>query len=293
MEYKQKIDLESPQPGIYTEISFEDYVQINAVNNSLLKIMVDQSPAHAKWYAENGRPETQALAFGSAADCYILEPSLFAKKYVMMPKDEDGKEYHKNTKVYKEFAKNQRPEVEGILKQSELEDIISISNCMEGSEAMALLRGGVSQLVLIWVDEPTGLTCKARLDYWNEQLHCITDLKTTRNAKPEEFAKDIFKFKYYQQAAFYLDGFCSATGEEIAPSFVFFATEKVEPYVHNALELGELSLTAGRASYRSALDRYAKCLKDDKWPMYREEVTMIEMPDWALAKVGVGSHEIR
>lgn len=292
MEIRTDLDLEKPEAGVYSGVSFEDYVNIGAANNSVLKMFIDQSPAHARHYIENGRPETQALAFGQAADCYILEPLLFAKKYVPAPKDDDGKEYHKNTKIYKQFVADLD---EGVtpLKEQEMADIISIYNCLSGSPAMALLRGGQSQLVVVWKDEPTGLLCKARLDYFNEQLWTITDLKTTRDSKPANFAKDIYNFKYFMQAAFYQDGFKQATGEDIAPSFLFFAVEKVPPFVNMAVELGERSVEAGRLCYRKALDMYAECLKTGEWKMYRDEITMIEMPDWALAQAGFGQHNMR
>ena len=97
---------------------------------------------------------------------------------------------------------------------------------------MRLLTGGVSQVVAIWIDEKTGLKCKSRMDYLNESIPMITDLKTTKSANPELFAKDIFKYKYYQQAGFYVDGYIAATQCKYDCCFAFFAVEKTEPFVH-------------------------------------------------------------
>ena len=269
------------KPGLYYNMSFEDYVKIDAVNNSTLKILSSQSPAHCKQYMTEGRPETKALSFGKAADCYILEPTLFAKQYVV------GPDLNHNSKAWKEYKASVAEGVE-ILKQAEMDDIISIYNKISNSHGMRLLMGGKSQVVCIWEDKKTGLTCKSRWDYYNEDIPMITDLKTTISAEPEHFAKDIFKYGYYQQAAFYTDGYKAVMGDKYDCCFAFFTVEKVAPFVNSAFELGDKSLAAGRLAYRKALDLYKKCLDADCWPMYREQITLIEMPNWALSMAGVG-----
>jgi len=282
----KKLNPNNPKPGIYYGVSFEDYVTIDAVNNSTLKVLTDQSPAHAYHYMKEGRPETPALMFGSAVDCYILEPSLFAKKYVC------GPDAHKNTKLWKNFC-TEVAEGVTVLKPAEYEAVQEVYNVVSKSHAMRLLTGGVSQVVCIWEDEPTGLICKGRFDYLNENIPMITDLKTTQSADPERFAKDIFKFKYYQQAAFYIDGYIAAAQCDYDCCFSFFAAEKVPPYICSAFELGDKSIEAGRLTYRKALKLYKTCLENDDWPCYSDKITLIEMPDWALTAAGVGPHNIR
>lgn len=278
---QQVLNLDDPKAGLYFDISFEDYVEIKAVNNSTLKYLIDQTPAHCKQYIEEGRPETGALFFGAAADCYILEPSLFAKKYAV------GPDARRNSKIWKEFEASVE---DGVicLKPPEMADIISIANKVNESGAIRLIQGGQSQVVCIWQEPLTGLTCKARWDYWQEQIPMITDMKTTRSAAPDSFAKDIFKFGYYMQAAFYCDGYKFATGDDTDPCFAFFAAEKTPPFVCAAYELGDKSLLAGQMSYQKAIKRYAKCLETDEWPAYSEKITLIEMPSWALVAAGFG-----
>ena len=273
------LNRKNPEPGMYYGISFEDYVEVSAVNNSVLKILTDQSPAHAKWYMENGRPETPSLTFGSAVDCYLLEPQLFCKKYVT------GPDCRRGTKEWKEFESTVPDGVE-ILKPEDMEKVIEIYNLVSQSEAIRVLHGGTSQVVLIWKDDPTGLICKARLDYLNEDIPMITDLKTTQSADPDRFARDVFKYKYFQQAAFYVDGYRQITNIKYDCLFAFFAVEKEKPYVHSAMELGPKSMEVGRMAYRQALNKYASCLKSGHWPPYLETIKIIEIPDWALVASG-------
>jgi len=277
----KKLNIKDPKPGIYFDVSFDDYIDIDAVNNSTLKMLVDLSPAHCKHYIEHGRPETKALAFGSLADCYILEPLRFYDKYIV------GPEEHKNTKIWKQFVAD-NPNKEAI-KQADLDACIAIYNKISVSPSMRLLSGGFSQTVCLWIDEPTGLLCKSRQDYLNLNICLITDLKTTQSSNPFWFSKDIYKYKYHTQAAFYIDGMMIAT-KEPEWAFAFFCVEKVEPFVNSAFQLGEKSIEAGRVMYRKALDKYADCLKTGQWPPYQEEITMIEIPAWELDKLGMGKH---
>lgn len=277
------METHTPAPGLYFGMSFEDYVSIKAVNNSVLKIITDQTPAHCKHYIDNGREDTASLFFGRAADCYILEPSLFNKKYTV------GPDARRNSREWKDFESTV-PEGVEILKPEEFGAILDLSVRVQESAALCLIQNGQSQVVCVWIDAKTGLLCKARFDYFQEQIPMITDMKTSRSAEPESFAKDIFKFCYYQQAAFYCDGWMAATGETYDPCYAFFVIEKEPPYVCSAFELGAKSLEAGRIAYRRALDIYAKCLQEDTWPAYfsSTKVTMIDMPNWALAAAGFG-----
>jgi len=90
------------------------------------------------------------------------------------------------------------------------------------------------------------------------------------------------------QAAFYVDGFIAVTQSKYDCCFAFFAVEKTAPFVNSAFELGCKSILAGQMAYRKALDLYAKCKADNNWPMYANEINMIEMPGWALEIAGVG-----
>jgi len=272
------------KPGLHFDISFEDYVEIPAINNSTLKILTDQSPAHALHYINHGRPETKALAFGSLADMYILEPLLFFKNYVV------GPDARRNSNIWKQFVA-ENPDKE-VIKPDDMAAAIAIYNKISQSHAMRLLSGGVSQVVAIWEDEETGLLCKSRMDYLNTDINLITDLKTTQSSKPESFSRDIDKYKYHMQSAFYTDGMIKATGETDW-AFAFFAVEKVEPYVASAFQLGDLSIEIGREMYRKAITKYAECLKTNEWPEYCSQVEMIDVPKWVLERSGYGQHNAR
>jgi hypothetical protein len=275
-------------PGIYENVRFADYQQWDAVNNSVLRYFTDPSscPAHAKQYMEKGRKDTPALKFGRAVDTYILEPTRFAEKYLISPDcDKRSKE---NKQIWKDFEDS----LDGreYITQEELEKIISIYSKVMESSAMRLIQGGRSQVCAVWMDKPTGLLCKSRWDYYAPKVPMITDMKSTTDASPDGFSYSLYKYGYFQQAGFYCMGHEALTGEEAF--FTILALEKEEPYVKSAYELGMKTIEAGKNAARRALDAYAECKKNDRWPEFSDKITMLDMPIFALERFGVNPYQL-
>lgn len=273
-------------PGIYYNIPFNEYVKIEAMNNTVLKIFSEKTPMHAKYYMDNGREETAALAFGKALHYRLLEPELFASSYVKSPK------FDRRTKQGKADAEafevaNQGKES---LVEDEWNEIQTIASQIENNLNSRLIKEGKPEVVIIWKDSETGLLCKARLDYLHLRPLVIVDVKSTQDASPEAFARSILNYGYHQQAAFYADGTQELTGDETP--FVFFAIEKTPPYGVAAYEVRPETIAAGRMAYRKALNLYAECLKSGRWEGYPQTVKMIGLPDWYLRKNGINEYEL-
>lgn len=274
------------KPGIYKNIAYEEYRAIDACNYSTLKVLIDKSAAHCKYYMDNGRPDSAAMAFGRALDSYLLEKGLFYSKYCVIPaidrRTKDGK------KLYAELAeKNKGKE---ILSEDDMSAIVQIGQAFETCRAKIMLTGGDSQSTLVWTDEKTGLLCKARIDYLIEESDVIVDLKSTSNAKPEAFNKDMFKYGYYIQAGLYTMGYKVLTGKDAMFGIVAIETEP--PYVVSGFEVGDRTMLAGKNAARQALDRFAQCKEHNDWPGYTTGIELIELPVWALEKHGVHDYNL-
>jgi hypothetical protein len=274
--------MNAPKPGIYEGVTFGDYAAWPCVNNSLLRLFTTKSPAHAKWYFDNGREETPALAFGKAADCYILEPQRFEVQYAIAPDCDKRTSAGKAQWAEFQAGLNGRE----FVTESDYVKIQSIYMKVVDSQAMRLIEGGKAQVCAVWIDKPTQLLCKARWDYWRDDIPMITDLKTTQSCEPDDFAKSIFTFGYYQQAGFYSMGMEALTSCE-QPCFAILAVEKEEPFVHMAFDLGGKTLEAGRHDARKALDMYLECQKTGRWPGYSDKIVTLDMPLWCLEQCGV------
>jgi hypothetical protein len=151
----------------------------------------------------------------------------------------------------------------------------------------ALFDGAQFEVSVVWIDEPTGLLCKARLDLMKAGLNLeLADIKTSiASVSHDSFAWTVKKWHYAGQAAFYIDGAKAALKTTANPdcglaSFTFLAGEKIEPYTPALWELldeyndgmemcspgSSAWLQYGRTLYRGWLDKVAQATKDDFWP---------------------------
>lgn len=75
------------KPGIYFDISNEDYHAGDGVSKSQLD-MVAKNPALLKWVqaAPEDEEKKSALDMGTALHCLLLEPGEFDKRFIVSPK---------------------------------------------------------------------------------------------------------------------------------------------------------------------------------------------------------------
>ena len=309
--------------GIYPGMSYEEYAKIDGVNNSLLWLLHEQSPAHVKHIQENPRPATDALRIGKAFHTRILEPDKFDEECMVIPSfvlsTKDGKAafaaFAAELALKKAITIAQCDEMTDakkgkrdllqaalassgmtVLEQSELDTINHMHSALKQQPAYRYVQGGDAEVVLVWDDEETGVRCKAKLDYVQREDCVISDLKSSMagdfaNASPAKYAPAISQHGLYQQAAMYTDGWQALTGDPC--SFLFIVCEKEAPYCTVPYELGELSIKAGRAAYRLGLQQYKKCADADSWPTYNDgNVTFIDASPWTIAQEGVGKDEV-
>ena len=273
------------EPGIYPNTSFDVYRQWEAVNNSLLSKIISHSPAHAKEMRDNPPPQSEAFYFGEGWHCHALEPDKFNDRYAIAPVCD------RRTKAGKETWSKFTESVNG-KKVIRSEDYLQMQRMTEAIKKQVIHRfieKGQAEVCIVW--EMRGLLCKARLDYVHQDEAVIIDLKSTRDASKDAFSKAIYNYGYYQQGAWYSDGWEALIGDP--PAFTFLAVEKSSPYCPAAYELGAKDIIAGRIAYKKALKIYKECVESGVWPGYPDEVRMISMPEWALSRSGVNQYQIQ
>ncbi len=269
------------KPGIYKGVSFGDYLAIDAINNSTLKEMRDgKTPKHLHWAMTHIEKDREAFRVGAATHCAVLEPERFKAEYAAMPRKFDMRKTGDKAEAA-QFEMDHQKHI--VLDLDEWNLATAMSKAVwENSCAVELLKGaGANEMTVIWIDEPTGLLCKARLDRFTSyhDWPAIVDFKTAQDASPRNFARAIADLFYHQQAAFYLDGLNTLDPRE--RRFVFLVVEKQEPYCVAAYELDETAIDEGRAQYRRALDSYAECKKSGNWPGYDVGINTLDLPKWA------------
>lgn len=265
--------------GIYPGMSRAEYFAIKAVNQSLLK-QFSRSAAHAREYMMHPPEPTESMDNGNAIHCAVLEPKRFAETYVVSPKFD--RRLKADKEAWAEFEKNNAGK-EIIDEDTMLMCRAITENCYTDPVINRILAGkGHSELCVVWTDTETGLRCKALLDcvVKFQGFTFIVDLKSTKDASSEAFAKQCANLGYHEQAAFYLEGL-----NAIAPMerrFLHIAVEKVRPFCAAVYELQDDSINAGRFDFRTHLNQYAECLRTNVWPGYPSGITPLQIPFWAM-----------
>ena len=141
---------------------------------------------------------------------------------------------------------------------------------------------GRPEVTAAWIDTNTGTWLRARYDWLRDQTHgrpIIVDYKTTDSADPSGIRRSIYRYGYYQQDPWYLDGLAALGVDDAAFLFVF--QEKTPPYLVTVVELDDYDRAAGRDRNRRAIDIYAHCTATGEWPGYATDVIPISLPTWA------------
>ena len=215
--------------GVYNNLSFDQYRQLPGINQTRLKQFVENGYNKRKKYTN-----FQALEFGNAGHCMLLEPEKFSNLYICAPKN--LKQRKKNGKDrWKEFCNQHKDKI--VLRYSDWSRLQNIKKSFQAhSKIKQFFSNGNSEVSLFWHDTEYGLNCKARLDWLDIDSKNIVDLKFTQN-----FSK-LNKLKFFEnniaiQAYWYTRGLYQLTN--IVSKFSYIFIEKFAPHFIQIVQISE------------------------------------------------------
>lgn len=262
-------------PGVYPDMTTDEYRSAFAWNQSFLWTAYSKTPYHAR-YEERG--ETTATEEGTATHAAILEPEHFEARFVRGPKDRRGNKW---------TGAKDEAEAAGctLLTEGVYDKTLRIRDAILAHEVAGRVmttQPSQAEVPFFWNDPDTGLLCKGLADKYINDPALLVDIKTKTagQAAPRQFAKAAADYGMHVQAAFYLDGWCHATGEAPA-GFLILAVERDAPFAIAPYELPETAVEEGRMIYKKALRTVAYCLEVGEWPGYEPGVQMLDLPYWA------------
>lgn len=272
-------DIENATSGIYLDVPNETYHRrkLGVVSKSAIDEAL-QSPAHYKaWVESTEDRRTPALVFGSAIHAAVLEPAKFASKYVVQPDFGDCR--NKENKANRDAWREENEGKEALSEEDMAKIRGTVASIYRHTKARPLISGGLAEVTVKWTDPATELQCKARADYYREDLGVIVDLKSTEDASEEAFKRSVANYGYHRQDAFYRRGF-SAVGKPVT-NFVFIAVEKTPPYAVGVYVLDDEAIAKGNAQNEEAMARIARGVRTGEWPAYEETIKALSLPRWA------------
>lgn len=278
--------MQTLNPGIYEEISREQYDSWDAFNQSGVKHIL-RSPKHYMHWLMNGDDGSESKRLGSLIDCLLLTPHLFDKSYAIVPetyKDSKGvvKAFTKQSNTCKKILEQIEESGKTPVTKADTDKAQAIAQSVLAHRSAAeIIDGSKKQVGLVWIDSDYGVLCKALLDLLSDVA--ISDLKSTRDAGPG-FPKSVNNFGYHIQGAFYSDGYAALTKNVQLP-YQFIAVETDEPYCVATYALEPDSILTGRHIYKKALKLYKECKEQNRWPGYSDFLEPLEIPAWAISRV--------
>lgn len=265
--------------GLVLNMPFDEYLAVDAFSNSDMKLL-----ARSPWHWKNRVPvvETRPMLRGSLAHCAQLEPHALDDRYVFVPAGApkrpteaqwNAKKSNEDSMRAKEWWSAFGDDAAGrtIVTAEEFEITrAQLAALAADPEISALLGRGNSEVSVFWVDEATGVYCKARPDHVQaHDNHCVTllDLKSTVDESPGGFGRTIARMGYHRQAAHYSAGYTAATGKAVE-AFVFAAVTSAHPVLAVPYLLPEDFAAQGRDEVRELIELYARCVATNTWPSY-------------------------
>jgi len=147
--------------------------------------------------------------------------------------------------------------------------------------AGALLDGIDPEVSMFAVDPEFEIWLRGRADAMTMaySMPTIVDVKTTKDASPDGFAKSVADFGYHRQDPWYRQLWAAdldCDPDEI--DFVFCVVETEPPYLVATYRVDAAAVDVGREQNRIAREVYADCTQSGIWPGYSEEIEDLELP---------------
>lgn len=278
--------------GMVEGMSLQDYLAVDALSATGLKLLA-RSPWHYRNRIE--ADPTPTMLRGTLAHCAVLEPDAMASRYVVLPEDAP-----RRPSRWQWAAKNPNAESRAAMawwtkfqEDSVGRELVSFADyavCQLQLEAVkrcpelaSLLRAGRGEVSVFWIDEATGIYCKARPDWLppaDGRRITPVDLKTCTDESPSGFGRAAARLRYDLQAAHYTAGIEAVTKLQV-DRFTFGAVTNKPPVLAVPYVLTDEIRDQGRDERRELIERLAWCQRENEWPTYGTGVQLLDFPAYA------------
>jgi hypothetical protein len=297
-------------PGIYDLPADEYHARPELSSTGVRRLLPPSCPALFRQWQQEGDEPKRAWDIGSAAHKLVLG---VGPELVEIPGDGKSGPEVWNTNAVKEKVAGARERGAVPLKPSEYAAVHEMAEALRAhpiASALFMPRGkpdlgpdgtGEAEATVIWQDERTGVMCRALIDYLPYfTLHSrdrrtpatapayggrliVPDYKTTGRqygASPELISKAMAEHGYFIQMAWYLAGLRAVGHDRGDAEALLVVQETKPPYLVTVAQPDPAAMRMGAIRCRQALDLYAECVANDRWPGYSDEVVWAELPPW-------------
>lgn len=253
------------------DLDYDAYDRIWAVRWSLLKSM-RVSPLQFLHDLHSMRSEARQLRVGIAVHALLLEPDRADAIVTFGGAARRGKAWDAFRAAHAGAT---------ILLHSEWDAAEAIAEAvMRHNLARGLITAmsALREHVFTWVDEDTGMACKARIDICGPR---VVELKSTGQLLPELFGRVALDLGYHGQLAFYTAA-ARANGLVVDRPPLIIAAQSEPPHDVAVYELAERAVELGHLEVMRCLGQLATCRRERRWPgICPGDPLALDLPRWA------------
>lgn len=240
------------------KLTVPEYDAIDAVRSSELKTLLLASPKHYRYAIDHESDSTDAMRFGTLSHTATLEPERLGVDFAAFEGRKAGAAW--------EHFRRMHAGVE-IVSAKDMDRAVELATSVRTDpECSPYLKQGRAEVSILWTDAATGLDCKARVDWLDEQASPprLVGLKTARKSGEEAFSRQAGDLLYHVSWAFYREGYHAVTG--VWPDTIEIVVESSPPYDPVVYAIDECTINAGEQLVRQGLERIAQCKASGRWP---------------------------
>lgn len=246
----------APPMGVHEGMTDREYHAMPGVSSSALAALRHITPA--KFRYSKRKHETDAQRFGTAVHLAMLQPDLFRDRYVRVDCERIDSDIWQTTLA-------STPPTQTLLKAVEYDKVLAVADHMAYwpcSHFLKDIKPNNIEKVRVWRDSDTGILCKSRDDFEDEEERLLGDLKTTSANVEDVIAikREIKTYGYHARLSHYDEGIRQVSGWNPKPPIILFV-EKEYPYQAKRYQLHPQDIEDGRQYCKDKLTEifyYAK-----------------------------------
>ena len=279
-------DISTLAPGVYPDISFDDYLTIEALSAGAIQTLLTSFPARLK----HSRPDTPSLEDGRIAHSLVLEGVRLehSSRYRIVPKGFSMSHVKKHEELIAEITESGATPI----SEDRVATIEAMHSALLDDEQVSrVFSAGQPEMTAIWRDAETGVPCKARFDWWPDRGQIMPDYKTCACLDDDALSRSALNYGLAHRSAWYQDAARYAGGrddEARPPIYLPVWQEKVAPYFVAMRPVNKHHVDLVRPEIRKAVRIYAECLERDEWPGPRS-FEPIDLPGWRVRQLEIAA----
>jgi hypothetical protein len=263
-----------PAPGIYPNLTMDEYLAWDAVSAGLLGDVLDRSPRYAEWRRrQRDADATDATIRGTAIHYAVLQPDDFFARYAPLPEDYNGTTTAGRAAKAKVEHAGKIPLKHALWQACQSARLAAWNH----PQARSILEQGETEVSVVF-DAGMGLVGKARPDVLARDARVILDLKTTTTAEPRAFARVAANYGYHRSAPWYRRAL-QAVGVPI-DYWLILALEYEGDCGASVFSIPPEVEAKAEAEMLRALGYWAACAREGAFHSYETSIVPLPMPSW-------------